>query len=67
MHGVVRNAATGAPLPRALVRIEGDSGIGVLTDGEGRFELPGVPIGPRIIRVRKPGFNDRPYATEDVG
>jgi hypothetical protein len=67
VHGVVRNAATGAPLPRALVRIEGDSGIGVLTDGEGRFELPGVPIGPRIIRVRKPGFNDRPYATEDVG
>ena len=67
MHGVVRNAATGAPLPRALVRIEGDSGIGVLTDGEGRFELPGVPVGPLIIRVRKPGFNDRPYPTEDVG
>ena len=67
MHGVVRNAATGAPLPRALVRIEGDSGIGALTDGEGRFELPGVPVGPLVIRVRKPGFNDRPYATEDVG
>ncbi len=67
MHGVVRNAATGEPLPRALVRIEGDSGIGALTDGEGRFELPGVPVGPQTIRVRKPGFNDRPYATEDVG
>ena len=67
VHGVVRNAVTGAPLPRALVRIEGDSGVGALTDGEGRFELPGVPVGPRIIRVRKPGFNDRPYATEDVG
>ncbi len=67
VHGVVRNAATGAPLPRALVRIEGDSGIGALTDGEGRFEIPGVPVGPLIIRVRKPGFNDRPYATEDVG
>jgi hypothetical protein len=67
VHGVVRNAATGEPLPRALVRIEGDSGIGVLTNGEGRFELPGVPVGPQVIRVRKPGFNDRPYATEDVG
>jgi len=67
VYGVVRNAATGAPLPRALVRIEGDSGIGALTDGEGRFELPGVPVGPQTIRVRKPGFNDRPYATEDVG
>jgi hypothetical protein len=67
VHGVVRNAATGAPLPRALVRIEGDSGIGALTEGEGRFELPGVSVGPKIIRVRKPGFYDRPYATEDVG
>lgn len=67
VHGVVRNAATGAPLPRALVRIAGDSETGVLTDGEGRFELPGVPVGPQTIRVRKPGFNDRPYATEDVG
>ena len=67
VHGVVRNAATGEPLPRALVRIEGDSGIGVLTNGEGRFELPGIPVGPQVIRVRKPGFNDRPYATEDVG
>ncbi|MGO9777679.1 MAG: carboxypeptidase regulatory-like domain-containing protein [Terracidiphilus sp.] len=67
VHGVVRNAVTGEPLPRALVLIEGDSAIGALTDGEGRFELPGVPVGPHIIRVRKPGFNDRPYATEDVG
>lgn len=67
VHGIVRNAVTGAPLPRALVRIEGDAETGALTDGEGRFELPGVPVGPEIIRVRKPGFQDRPYATEDVG
>jgi hypothetical protein len=66
LHGVVRNAATGEPLPRALVRIEGDAESGTLTDGEGRFELPGVPVGPQIIQVRKPGFQDRPYATEDV-
>jgi len=66
LHGVVRNAATGEPLPRALVRIEGDAESGTLTDGEGRFELSGVPVGPQIIQVRKPGFQDRPYATEDV-
>lgn len=67
VHGVVRNAATGEPLPRALVRIEGDADTGTLTDNQGRFELPGVPAGPQTIRVRKPGFQDRPYATEDVG
>jgi hypothetical protein len=67
LHGVVRNAATGEPLPRALVRIEGEAESGTLTDGEGRFELTGVPMGPQIVQLRKPGFQDRPYATEDVG
>jgi hypothetical protein len=66
VHGVVRNAATGEPLVRALVEIEGNAEAGVLTDGEGRFELRGVPVGPQTVKVRKPGFQDRPYATEDV-
>ncbi len=66
IHGVVRNAATGQPLPRALVRIEGEAGAGALTDSEGRFEIPGVPVGPQTVQVRKPGFHDRPYASEDV-
>lgn len=66
VHGVVCNAATGQPLPRALVRIEGDADTGALTNGDGRFEIPGVPVGPQTIQVRKPGFHDRPYATEDV-
>jgi Carboxypeptidase regulatory-like domain len=67
VHGVVRNAATGEPLARALVQIEGDADTGALTDNEGRFEIPGVPAGPQLIRVAKPGFRDRPYATEDAG
>jgi hypothetical protein len=67
VQGEVRNAATGQPLPRALVRIEGDAGTGTLTDGEGRFEIPGVPPGPQTFRIVKPGFHDRPYATEDIG
>ena len=65
--GVVRNAATGDPLARALVQIEGDANTGTLTDGEGRFEIPGVPVGPQIVRVVKPGFRDRPYASEETG
>jgi len=66
VHGLVSNAVTGEPLSRALVRIEGDADTGTLTDGEGRFEIPNVPAGPQTIRVTKPGFHDRTYATEDV-
>jgi hypothetical protein len=67
VRGIVRNLVTGQPLPRVLVRIEGDASSGALTDGEGRFEIPGVPLGPQTIRLLKPGFHDRPYATEEVG
>ncbi|HEV2487962.1 MAG TPA: carboxypeptidase regulatory-like domain-containing protein [Terracidiphilus sp.] len=58
LHGVVRSAATGEGLPRALVRIEGDANTGALTDGEGRFEIPNIPVGPQSVGVRKPGFRD---------
>jgi hypothetical protein len=56
LHGVVRNAVTGAGVPRALVRIEGDVETGALTDGEGRFEIDGVPPGPLAVDVSRPGF-----------
>jgi hypothetical protein len=55
---VVKNSVTGEPLPRVLVRIEGDAAAGTLTDGEGRFEISGVPIGPEAFQVMKPGFID---------
>jgi hypothetical protein len=57
---VVKNSATGEPVPRALVRIEGDAMSGALTDGDGRFEISGVPIGPQAFQVIKPGFVDQP-------
>lgn len=63
VHGVVRNAATGDPLPRAMVRIEGDANTGTLTDGEGRFEISGLAAGPQLFEVLKPGFLDRGGAT----
>ena len=37
VHGEVRDSATGQPLPRSLVRIEGEADTGTLTDGDGRF------------------------------
>lgn len=59
VHGVVRNIASGAPLPRALVHISGDANVGALTDGDGRFEIHGVPVGPQRLAVIKPGFIDQ--------
>lgn len=56
VQGVVLNAATGQPLPRVLVRLEGSNGTGALTDGEGRFEIPGVPAGLETFTATKPGF-----------
>ncbi len=58
VQGVVKNAATGEPIPRALVRIEGDAISGALTDGDGRFEIANVPVGPQAFQVMKPGFID---------
>ena len=61
LHGLVLNAATGAPLARALVQVEGDANTGALTDGEGRFEIPGLPLGPQTVQVVKPGFLDQAF------
>lgn len=58
VHGLVRNVVSGEPLARVLVRIEGDAATGVLTDGDGRFEIANIPEGPQMFDVIKPGFLD---------
>ena len=58
MHGVVLNAVSGEPLPRALVRLTSDRSAGTLTDGEGRYELADIPTGPQLFEINKPGFLD---------
>ncbi|MGA8089682.1 MAG: carboxypeptidase-like regulatory domain-containing protein [Terracidiphilus sp.] len=65
VHGIVRNGASGDPLPSALVRINGDASTGVLTDGDGRFEIPDIPSGPQDFTVVKPGFIDQVEAAAD--
>ncbi len=59
VHGLVRIGDSGEPLPRALVRISGDAATGALTDGDGRFEIPNVPVGPQEFEVVKPGYMDQ--------
>jgi len=58
IHGVVKNAATGQPLPRVLVKVEGQTSAGALTDGDGAFEIPGLPAGESSIDLTKPGYED---------
>ena len=58
VSGVVLNAITGEPIPRALVQVSGGfPGVAsALTDSEGRFELANVPESDVTILARKPGF-----------
>lgn len=69
VHGVVRSggdpSGPGSPLPRALVRINGDAATAVLTDGDGHFEIPDVPVGPQEFTVVKPGYLDAIEAGAD--
>jgi hypothetical protein len=59
VHGLVLNAASGEPLPRALVKVDSVGAIGALTDGEGKFEIAGVPTGTQTFEVVKPGFGGK--------
>ncbi len=65
VHGIVRVGASGEPLPHALVRIGGDASTGVLTNGDGRFEIPDVPAGPQEFTITKPGYLDEAIAGAD--
>jgi hypothetical protein len=52
VRGIVRGTA-GGPVPNALVDAPGATG--VRADGEGRFMIPGVALGTRVLVVRSIG------------
>lgn len=47
------------------MRIGGDATTGVLTDGDGRFEIADVPVGPQEFSIMKPGYLDEVEAGSD--
>lgn len=55
LTGEVRDAATGEPLAGAQVAVE-DLEVGSVTDGEGRFEVAGVPAGRHRLNVEYLGY-----------
>ena len=67
VRGLVVNTATGDPVPHALVKTGDRPVLGALTDGEGRFEISGLPVGEKTFYVRKPGFRDPTVGEEGYG
>ena len=53
--GTVTDSASGRPISDAQVTI-GGSRAGATTDNQGRYSIVNVPSGPRIIDVRRLGY-----------
>ncbi len=66
IHGTVLNAATGEPIARALVSVEGEASLVQLTDGEGHFEFEGLTTGEHVLGARKPGYRGGDNLDGDV-
>jgi hypothetical protein len=63
VSGVVRDSASGAPLPYAIV--QGADGVERLSDGAGRFRLADVPNTGASVLVRRIGYTPRRVALAD--
>jgi len=71
IRGIVVNAVTHEPIARALV-YSPDDRFAMLTDNQGRFEVPlpsaggdagGVDSGPNGLQARKPGFLENQFTS----
>ncbi|WP_227254580.1 carboxypeptidase regulatory-like domain-containing protein [Frigoriglobus tundricola] len=66
--GRVTDTETGKPIPGSVVTVEGLSqqqmtmtGLTVVADKDGRFTLPGVPVGTPLLAVGVEGPSGAPY------
>jgi hypothetical protein len=60
LSGIVVDASTGAPIRRALVKLEGAQSQLMLTDDNGKFHFENLAQGAVGINAQKPGYSDRP-------
>ncbi len=61
VSGMVVNAVTGQPIPRALVMLQGSLQRTSFSDGEGNFEFDELPGNGRFaVNARKPGYYTDP-------
>src|ERR1017187_4408700 len=56
LSGSVVNSVTGESVGHALVRIDGSSQRTVFSDGEGHFQIEGLPAGVVTVSAQKPGY-----------
>jgi TonB-dependent starch-binding outer membrane protein SusC len=57
VQGTVTDAGNGQPLASAQVRIEGTV-MGALSDATGRYTIPNVPTGRRVVIARRIGYGE---------
>lgn len=60
LTGSVINAVTGEPIRRALVQFQGAPPRSCFTDGDGHFEIVGLPGGRFTVGAQKPGYYSNP-------
>ncbi len=60
LSGSVVNAVTGEPVGRALVQLRSTPPRSAFTDGNGHFEIDGLPAGRFAIGAQKPGYYNGP-------
>ena len=53
--GTIVEARTGAPLPAVLVKVQ-STGQQAFSDGDGKFEIADVPVGPQTLLVSVVGY-----------
>jgi hypothetical protein len=56
VSGLVVNAATGEPIPKALVQLNANPQRTAFSGPDGRFHFEGIAAGVAILTAQKPGF-----------
>ncbi len=56
LTGTVIDAVTGEPIRKALVQIYSNQRRMTFSDGDGRFQLEGIPAGSYSVVAQKPGY-----------